>query len=43
MHVGNIAMDLGKKLRWDPAAERFPDDDTANGLLSRALREPWHL
>ena len=43
MHIGNIAMDLGKKLRWDPGKERFPDDDTANIMRSRALREPWRL
>jgi predicted dehydrogenase len=43
MHIGNIAMDLGRKLRWDPAAERFDNDDTANLMLSRAMREPWGL
>jgi len=43
MHVGNIAMDLGKKLRWDPAAERFPDEPAANRFLSTAMRQPWHL
>jgi predicted dehydrogenase len=40
-HLGNIAMDLGRKLRWDPQAEQFPDDPAANRLLSRAPREPW--
>jgi myo-inositol 2-dehydrogenase / D-chiro-inositol 1-dehydrogenase len=43
MHIGNIAMELGRKLRWDPKRERFPDDDTANRMLSRAMREPWTL
>jgi predicted dehydrogenase len=43
MHIGNIAMDLGRKLRWDPAAERFPDDPDANLMLGRAMREPWGL
>lgn len=43
MHIGNIAMDLGRKLRWDPRAERFPDDPEANRMLSRVLREPWKL
>ncbi len=41
MHIGNIAIDLGRKLRWDPAGERFPGDDTAKRMLSRAMREPW--
>ena len=42
-HIGNIAMDLGCKLRWDPRAERFTNNETANRMLSRACREPWGL
>ena len=42
-HLGNIAMKLGRDLRWDPAAERFGDDDEANRLLGRAYRQPWRL
>ena len=42
-HLGNIAMELGRKLRWDPRAERFHDDDQANQMLARAMREPWSL
>ena len=37
----DIAMRLQRKLRWDPKAERFIDDDQANRLLSRAIRSPW--
>jgi predicted dehydrogenase len=36
-----IAMKLGLKLRWDPQAERFPGDDAANALLTRAERAPY--
>lgn len=36
-----IAMRLRRKLRWDPKAERFIDDEQANRLLSRAIRAPW--
>lgn len=43
MHIGNIAMDLGRKLHWDPEAERFSNDPAANRMLSRAMREPWTL
>jgi len=43
MHVGNIAMWLGRKLHWDSGKERFVSDDGANRLLSRAMREPWVL
>ncbi|MFH1919027.1 MAG: Gfo/Idh/MocA family oxidoreductase [Planctomycetota bacterium] len=42
-HIGNIAMELGRKLRWNPDAEEFLDDDTANRMRSRARREPWRI
>lgn len=42
-HLGNIACQLGRKLRWDPAAERFEGDDQATRLLQTACREPWRL
>ncbi|MBM4040454.1 MAG: Gfo/Idh/MocA family oxidoreductase [Planctomycetes bacterium] len=41
--LGLISIDLGRKLRWDPARECFPDDAEANRLLSRPLRQPWGL
>jgi len=40
-HLANIAMQLKRKLRWDPAAEKFIGDDVANHMLSRATRGPW--
>jgi predicted dehydrogenase len=42
-HIGNISMILGRKLRWDPDQEQFIDDETANRMLSRAMRSPWTL
>ncbi len=42
-HIGNISMMLGRKLKWDPAKERFVGDAEADGLLSRAMRDPWRL
>jgi predicted dehydrogenase len=42
-HIGNIAMELGRKLGWDPGAERFVDDSAADALLSRPQREPWNI
>jgi len=38
-----ITLLRGRKLRWDPQREAFTNDDEANRLLSRTLREPWHL
>ncbi|MBW7988656.1 MAG: Gfo/Idh/MocA family oxidoreductase [Planctomycetes bacterium] len=40
-HLGNIAMKLGRKLKWDPKAERFINDSAANNMLTRAMRAPW--
>jgi predicted dehydrogenase len=42
-HLGNIAMQLKRKLRWDPEAEQVIGDDEANRMLGRAKRAPWHL
>jgi predicted dehydrogenase len=42
-HIANIAMALGRPLKWDPVAEQFPGDAAANRMLSRPMREPWHV
>ena len=41
--IGHIAIQVGRKLQWDPEAERFTNDETANRLLSRPMRSPWRL
>jgi len=42
-HISDIAIRLEQKLRWDPKAERFIDNDAANRRLTRAMRSPWML
>ena len=42
-HLGNIAMQLGRKVRWNPDTERFIDDPQAERMRDRAMREPWRL
>lgn len=42
-HAANIALRLGRNLRWDRHAERFVKDDAANCMLARAMRAPWTL
>jgi predicted dehydrogenase len=37
----HIAMKLGRKLAWDPAAEKFAGDDEANLRLDYPHRRPW--
>lgn len=41
MHIGNIAIELGRKLRWDPVKESFVNDHMANQLRSRPSRDDW--
>ena len=40
-HLGNIAMILQEDLQWDPEKERFIDNERANQMLSRPMRDPW--
>lgn len=40
-HLGVAAIRLGRKLRWDPVKEQFPDDSEANGYVSRPMRKPY--
>lgn len=42
-HLGNIAIDLGRPLTWDPQAEEFPGDAEANARRLTAYRAPWAL
>jgi predicted dehydrogenase len=42
-HLNNIAMVLGRKLKWDPKTEKFEKDDEATKMLTPTMREPWRL
>ncbi len=42
-HLGLTAMRLGRKVNWDPVAERFVNDAEADRFLSRPMRSPWIL
>lgn len=39
--ISHIAMKIPGKLRWDPKAERFINNDLANTMLSRPQRHPY--
>jgi len=41
--LGDIAMRLGRKLRWNPDEEKFINDEQADRLLSKPMRGPWRL
>lgn len=42
-HLVNICRKVQRRLRWDPVAERFPEDEAANQLLSRHRRQGFEL
>ncbi|MEW6237665.1 MAG: Gfo/Idh/MocA family oxidoreductase [Candidatus Omnitrophota bacterium] len=41
VHAANICMWLKRTMKYDPVKEEFINDDEANRLRSRAMREPW--
>jgi len=42
-HMANIAMLLGRKVRWNPEKYDFVDDPQASALISRKQREPYTI
>jgi len=42
-HLVNICRRLGRRLQWDPQAERFTGDEEANRLCSRPRRKGYEL
>lgn len=42
-HLANIAMRLGRPLKWDPKEEAFVGDLEANGLLRRPQRKGFEI
>jgi len=42
-HLGQIAIALGRKIRFNPDTEEILDDSTAAKMLGKVMRSPWHL
>lgn len=42
-HLGNIAYQLKRSLKWDSVKQDFVGDAEASRLTDRARREPWQL
>jgi hypothetical protein len=40
-HAANVALFLGRKVKFDPKKQEFIGDAEANRLRSEALRDPW--
>ena len=42
-HLCNIALMVGRDLKWDYKARNFGDDEVANALLSRKRRDGFKM
>jgi predicted dehydrogenase len=42
-HLVNITRLVGRRLKWNPATERFDGDEEANGYVSRERRKGYEL
>jgi hypothetical protein len=40
-HLANIAMKVGRVVRWDAAREEIIGDAEASALLTKEYRAPW--
>jgi predicted dehydrogenase len=43
LHLANIAIRVGRKIRYDPVKEQIVGDEEANRLVNQPMRAPWHL
>jgi predicted dehydrogenase len=42
-YLGNIAMQTGRTIRWDPVRQQILDDPIAERMLGRTPRSPWSI
>jgi predicted dehydrogenase len=42
-HLGQIAMLLGRKIKWNPDTEEVIGDEVAGRMLGKSMREPWSI
>jgi len=43
LNLANIAIRLGRELKYDPVAEQIVGDEEANRFVNIPMRAPWHL
>lgn len=41
LHYGNVALQLNRKVEWNPLTESFVNDPEAERFRKREMREPW--
>lgn len=42
-HLANIALLVGRNVRWDPKTETILNDSAASAMLQREYRKPYTL
>ncbi len=43
LHLANIAIRTGRRIRYDPVAEQVIGDEEANRLVNQPMRAPWRV
>jgi hypothetical protein len=43
LHLANIAIRTGRKIRFDPIKDQIIGDEEANRLVNQPMRAPWYL
>jgi hypothetical protein len=43
IHLANIAIRVGRKIRFDPQRDQIIGDEQANRLVNPPMRAPWHV
>ena len=43
LHLANIAIRVGRRIRYDPVKEQILGDEEASRLVNPPMRAPWHL
>jgi hypothetical protein len=43
LHLANISIRVGRKIRYDPVKEQVLGDEEADRLVNQPMRAPWHL
>ncbi|MEN9021002.1 MAG: Gfo/Idh/MocA family oxidoreductase [Verrucomicrobiaceae bacterium] len=43
LHLANISIRTGRKIKYDPIKEEIIGDEQANRLVNPPMRAPWHL
>ena len=43
LHLANISIRMGRKIKYDPVKEQIIGDAESNRLVNQPMRAPWHL